>query len=152
MDVHRARVKTSYDFLSIAAQNFGIHQEIMTMKVSRAMHVVIAMLLFTLCGAAQELPTDETAPLVLVRIIPMSGVEGRFDHMAVDNQNGRVFASVYGNDTVQVLDTQRGARIHSLEAGFIKPRWWSTFPIQTASWCPVKATAPARFLTLTPTN
>jgi DNA-binding beta-propeller fold protein YncE len=94
----------------------------MTMKVSRALHIVIAVLLFTLCGAAQELPTDETAPLVLVRIIPMPGVEGRFDHMAVDNQNGRVFASVYGNDTVQVLDTQRGARIRNIEAGFIKPQ------------------------------
>jgi DNA-binding beta-propeller fold protein YncE len=92
------------------------------MKVSQAMNTAIAMLLFTLCGAAQELPTDESAPLVLDRIIPIPGVEGRFDHMAVDNEHGRVFASVYGNDSVEVLDTARGRRIHSIQEGFIKPQ------------------------------
>jgi DNA-binding beta-propeller fold protein YncE len=92
------------------------------MKVSQAMNTAMAMLLFTLCGAAQELPTDETAPLVLDRIIPIPGIEGRFDHMAVDNEHGRVFASVYGNDSVEVLDTARGRRIHSIQEGFIKPQ------------------------------
>ncbi len=92
------------------------------MKLSRPVYVVIAMLLFALCGAAQELPTDETAPLVLVRIIPIPGVEGRFDHMAVDNSGGRVFAAVYGNDSVETIDTARGRRVHSIQEGFIKPQ------------------------------
>jgi len=93
------------------------------MKIFRTLLIVASILFFSFPGAAQETPsTDEYAPLVLVRIIPMDGVEGRFDHMAVDNKNGRIFASVYGNDTVQVLDVQRGRRIHSIEAGFIKPQ------------------------------
>lgn len=92
------------------------------MKVFPAAYVVIAMLLFALYGAAQELPTDETAPLVLVRIIPIPGVEGRFDHMAVDNGGGRVFAAIYGNDSVEVIDTARGTRVRSLQEGFIKPQ------------------------------
>jgi len=74
------------------------------MKVLRDAYVMIALLLFSVCGAAQQLPTDESAPLVLVRIIPIPGA-GRFDHLAVDNNGGRVFAAVYGNDSVEVLDT-----------------------------------------------
>ena len=58
------------------------------MKLFRTVYVMIAFLLFSVCGAAQELPSDESAPLVLVRVIPIPGVAGRFDHMAVDNNSG----------------------------------------------------------------
>lgn len=99
------------------------------MKPFQALQIPLLVLLFCTCGAAQEtLPTDESAPLVLVRIIPIPGVEGRFDHMAVDNQNGRVFASVYGNDSVEVLDTARGKRIRSIQEGFIKPQMVAYLP------------------------
>jgi len=99
------------------------------MNPRRALKISVLLLLFSVCGRAQEtLPTDESAPLVLVRIIPIPGVEGRFDHMAVDNKNGRVFASVYGNDSVEVLDAQRGRRIHSIQEGFIKPQMVAYLP------------------------
>jgi DNA-binding beta-propeller fold protein YncE len=95
----------------------------------RTLQIFALVMLSAICGFAQEtLPADETAPLVFVRIIPIPGVEGRFDHMAVDNQNGRVFASVYGNDSVEVLDTQRGKRIHSIQEGFIKPQMVAYLP------------------------
>ena len=63
----------------------------------------ILVLLFATIGiAAQDNPSNaEFAPLVLVRIIPMPGVEGRFDHMAVDNKTGRVFAANYGINLIQ---------------------------------------------------
>jgi hypothetical protein len=89
---------------------------------------MIALLLFSVCGAAQQLPTDESAPLVLVRIIPIPGVVGRFDHMAVDNRGGRVFAAVYGNDSVAVLDTARGRRDRSVKEEFIKPQMVAYLP------------------------
>src|ERR1700730_19066005 len=80
-------------------------------------------------ATGQEAPSnDEFAPIVLVRIIPMADVEGRFDHMAVDNRSGRVFAAVYGNDSVEVLDVQRGKRIHSIQEGFIKPQMVAYIP------------------------
>ena len=95
----------------------------------RAVYVIIMLfLLFPFCGAAQELPTDELAPLVLVRIIPIPGVMGRFDHMAVDNNGGRVFAAVYGNDSVEVLDTARGTRDKSIHEGFNKPQMVAYLP------------------------
>lgn len=99
------------------------------MKRFHILQISAFVMLCSICGAAQEtLPADESAPLVLVRIIPIPGVEGRFDHMAVDNKNGRVFAPVYGNDSVEVLDTQRGKRIHSIQEGFIKPQMVAYLP------------------------
>jgi len=81
-------------------------------------------------GAAQEQApsNDEFAPLVLVRIIPMPDVQGRFDHMAVDNKTGRLYAAVYGNDSVQVLETQRGKRVHSINEGLTKPQMTAYLP------------------------
>ena len=98
------------------------------MKLLPALSVIIPGLLFSVCGAAQQLPADESAPLVLVRIIPIPGVVGRFDHMAVDNGGGRVFAAVYGNDSVEVLDTARGRLERSLKEGFIKPQMVAFLP------------------------
>jgi DNA-binding beta-propeller fold protein YncE len=99
------------------------------MKSVRTGFVALFVLLACACAAAQEtLPSDESAPLVLVRIIPIPGVEGRFDHMAVDNKTGRVFASVYGNDSVEVVDTARGRRARSIQEGFIKPQMVAYLP------------------------
>ena len=98
------------------------------MKPLPAVSVIIPGLLFSVCGAAQQLPADESAPLVLVRIIPIPGVVGRFDHMAVDSGGGRVFAAVYGNDSVEVLDTARGRLERSLKEGFIKPQMVAFLP------------------------
>ena len=99
------------------------------MKLCRALWMSIAILLVPFwAAAAQELPTDESAPLVLVRIIPIPGVLGRFDHMAVDNSGGRVFAAIYGNDSVEVVDTARGVRSRSLQDGFIKPQMVAYLP------------------------
>jgi len=92
------------------------------MRLLRLLQIPVLVLLVAFGVAAQELPTDETAPLVLDRIIPIPGVIGRFDHMAVDNGNGRVFAANYGNDSVEVLDTARGRRDRSIQEGFIKPQ------------------------------
>jgi len=98
------------------------------MKPWRAIWMLMAILFVPSCTTAQELPTDESAPLVLVRIIPIPGVQGRFDHMAVDNSGGRVFAAIYGNDSVEVVDTARGIRARSLQEGFIKPQMVAYLP------------------------
>jgi DNA-binding beta-propeller fold protein YncE len=92
------------------------------MKLTRLVYVIMAAFLISAGAAAHELPSDETAPLVLDRIIPIPGVLGRFDHMAVDNGHGRVFAAIYGNDSTEVIDTARGIRTRSIQEGFIKPQ------------------------------
>jgi hypothetical protein len=94
--------------------------------------ICLAFLLMFACRTAGQEPasSDEFAPLVLVRIIPMPDVEGRFDHMGVDPKSNRVFAAVYGNDSVEVLDVARGKRIQSIHAGFSKPQMAMYLPDQ----------------------
>jgi DNA-binding beta-propeller fold protein YncE len=75
---------------------------------------VIAILTTTVL-AQQSFPPRAVPSLLLVRTIPLPGVEGRFDHMALDPKGARLFATVYGNDTVEVIDLRRSKRVHSIE-------------------------------------
>ena len=47
----------------------------------------------------QDKPT-----LRLVQTIPLSGVSGRLDHMAVDLEKKRLFVAAVANGTLEVLD------------------------------------------------
>jgi len=70
----------------------------------------------------QQIPSEEkNEPLVLYRIIPMSA-KGRIDHMTVDTSTGRVFAAVYGNDTVDVLDVRRAREVAVIRDGLSEPQ------------------------------
>jgi DNA-binding beta-propeller fold protein YncE len=46
--------------------------------------------------------------------IPLPGVEGRIDHLALDASGERLFVCALGNNTVEVLDLRKGERIHSI--------------------------------------
>jgi DNA-binding beta-propeller fold protein YncE len=95
----------------------------MTVERPRVLSAALLFAFLSTAGALAQTPSnDEFAPLVLVRIIPMADVQGRFDHMGVDPETNRVFAAVYGNDSVEVLDVARARRIESLHGGFIKPQ------------------------------
>ena len=49
-----------------------------------------------------------TAPtLELVSTIALPGVKGRIDHLSVDVNGHRIFVAALGNDTVEIIDTQR---------------------------------------------
>src|SRR5205814_4817325 len=74
--------------------------------------VVAAMV--TLAHASEPLPR-------LVAAIPLPGVEGRIDHMALDDSGQRLFVVALGNNTVEVLDLRAGRRIRSL-TGFSEPQ------------------------------
>ena len=101
----------------------------MTGKQSGAACLAVLFAFFAPLAAQEQAPSnDEFAPLVLVRIIPMPDVQGRFDHMAVDNKTGRLYAAVYGDDSVQVLETQRGKRVHSINEGLTKPQMIAYLP------------------------
>jgi DNA-binding beta-propeller fold protein YncE len=101
----------------------------MTMKRSVAACLAVLFAFLAKGFTQEQAPSnDEFAPLVLVRIIPMPDVQGRFDHMAVDNKTGRLYAAVYGNDSVQVLETQRGKRVHIISEGLTKPQMVAYLP------------------------
>jgi DNA-binding beta-propeller fold protein YncE len=56
----------------------------------------------------------EEKALKLKQTIPLSGVEGRIDHLALDPSGERLFVCALGNNTVEVLDLRKGERIHSI--------------------------------------
>src|SRR5213596_291723 len=81
------------------------------------MKVVSTLLLGALVvgGHAQESMT-----LKLTQTIPLPGVNGRFDHFAVDVKGLRLFVAALGNNTLEVLDLAAGRRLKSI-AGLHKP-------------------------------
>jgi YVTN family beta-propeller protein len=53
-----------------------------------------------------------TEPLRQVATIPMLGVEGRIDHLAVDVAQQRLFVAALGNNTLEVIDAAGHKVIH----------------------------------------
>ena len=51
---------------------------------------------------------------MLERTIPLPGVSGRIDHMAVDFRRGRLFVAELGNGSVDVVDLAAGKAIHRI--------------------------------------
>lgn len=70
----------------------------------------------------QEDRTDRTHGTVLrmVQAIPLPGVEGRIDHLAIDLQHQHLFVAALGNNTLEVLDLRNGKRPRSI-TGLQKP-------------------------------
>ena len=58
--------------------------------------------------------TAVAQPFKLEKTIPMPGVEGRFDHMAVDAAGKRLIVAALGNNTVEVIDFGGGKRLQTL--------------------------------------
>ena len=54
------------------------------------------------------------SPLQFLKSIPLPGVEGRFDHFALDLQGNRLFAAALGNGSVEVFDLKTDRRLHTI--------------------------------------
>jgi len=67
------------------------------------------------------------AGLHLVQAIPLPGVEGRIDHLAVDVQRRRLFVAALGNNTGEVVDLSKGVRVQGI-SGFHEPQGISFVP------------------------
>jgi glutamine cyclotransferase len=60
--------------------------------------------------------TDEhnSTLLQLKQTIALPGVEGRIDHLDVDISGQRLFVCALGNNTVEVVDLNKGERVHTI--------------------------------------
>ena len=54
------------------------------------------------------------APLRFVESIPLQGVEGRIDHMALDSTGQRLFVAALGNNTVEVINLKSHKVVQSI--------------------------------------
>ena len=77
---------------------------------SKAACVTVALC----CTGIVTVAAQSAAPLKLKQTIPLSGVEGRVDHLAYDPAGERLFVCALGNNTVEVLDLRKGERVHSI--------------------------------------
>src|SRR6267378_7751786 len=70
------------------------------------------------------LAQDQTpaAPLRLLQKLPLPGLDGALDHMAIDVHGQRLFIPAEQHGTVEVLDLRTGKRIRTISAA----RWPST--------------------------
>ncbi len=76
---------------------------------------VISLLSSAALACAAELESP-----VIQQTISLPAVTGRFDHATSDPATHRLFFAALGNETVEVVDTSAGKRIHSL-TGLRKP-------------------------------
>ena len=68
--------------------------------------VALTLVLAMICLG--RVHAEQPQPLVLVKTIPLEGVEGRLDHLAVDSGKNLLYVSAVTNDSVEVVNTQEG--------------------------------------------
>jgi DNA-binding beta-propeller fold protein YncE len=74
-----------------------------------------ALAIFTaVVGSYLVAAESDSAPFQLKQTIPLPGVEGRIDHLDVDISGQRLFVCALGNNTVEVVDLNKGERVHSI--------------------------------------
>jgi DNA-binding beta-propeller fold protein YncE len=69
--------------------------------------------------------------LKLTATIPLPNISGRIDHLAFDAARRRLFVAALGNDTVEVIDTDRNTRVQGL-SGFHEPQGVAMLPEMNA--------------------
>ena len=78
------------------------------------MKCLVAMCVGLLAAAFVPAYGQDKLTLRLVQTIPLPGVSGRLDHMAVDLEKKRLFVAAVANGTLEVLDLAAGKVINSL--------------------------------------
>ena len=71
--------------------------------------------------------SQERVPLKLVRTIRLPGIEGDFDHFALDLRGHRLFLAEEDHHTVEVFDSRTFKSLRSI-AGFARPHWLLYLP------------------------
>jgi DNA-binding beta-propeller fold protein YncE len=66
------------------------------------------------CTAFSAASPEAAAPLRLIKTVDLPGVEGDFDHFAVDLKGNRLFLAAEEHHTVEVFDLQTAKPVHSI--------------------------------------
>jgi len=78
-------------------------------RINVSLAIVIAA-----AGSCLTVAESNDAKIELKRTIPLPGVEGRIDHFDFDAAGERLFVCALGNNTVEVIDLNKGERIHTI--------------------------------------
>jgi DNA-binding beta-propeller fold protein YncE len=74
----------------------------------------VLFIVITIAGGCLAVAGAGDGQIKLKRTIPLPGVEGRLDHLDVDEAGERLFLCALGNNTVEVIDLRKGERVHSI--------------------------------------
>ena len=83
--------------------------------------VVFVCAALALCQSSPGQTTATAGPLVQISSIPLPGVEGRLDHLALDPRSQRLFVAGLENHTVEVVDLAKRRRVHQI-TGISEPQ------------------------------
>jgi DNA-binding beta-propeller fold protein YncE len=86
----------------------------------RTWDAAILVSILVAAGSAQ-------GPAVLKQTIELPAVQGRIDHLALDPARQQLFVAALGNNTIEVVDLQKGVRARSLD-GFHEPQGIAILP------------------------
>ena len=64
------------------------------------------------CNGQEQFGTEN---LALEKTIEMPGVAGRIDHMSINLKDNIVYVAALGNNSVEVIDLNRGSLLHSIK-------------------------------------
>ena len=85
----------------------------MTLHHNTVCRKLLAMALIVV-PAVLNAGAGEPASLRLIQTIPLKGAAGRVDHMAVDNQHGRLFVANLSNNSLDIVDLKAGKLIKQI--------------------------------------
>lgn len=84
-------------------------------------YIVLTALLCSIFSGCKSQPEFGTDFLHLEKIIPLPGVRGRIDHMAIDLKDQVIYVAALGNNTLEVISLLTGKVIHSI-GGLSEPQ------------------------------
>ncbi len=105
------RPKIFHNFIRQSA-----YRLIAPIRIAPFAFAVAALLLLPALVSAQS-----SAPLRLEKSIPLPGVKGRIDHMAIDLAGKRIFVSALGNNTIEVVNFDSGKVLKTI-TGLSEPQ------------------------------
>ena len=73
-----------------------------------------SLVMLTLLGLSGRMESQTPTALKLIKKIPLPQVQGRIDHLAFDAAGDRLFVCALGNDSLEVIDLRKQARVHSI--------------------------------------
>jgi len=88
------------------------------MTMSRVLPLLLLLIFAALPACGQGPSNPASAPLFLDRTIPLKGVQGRIDHLALDINHRRLFVAAFGNGSVEAVALDDGkvvGRIRGLD-------------------------------------
>lgn len=83
--------------------------------------------LMGLVACAPQDASGRPAPLVLEQTIPLPGVTGRIDHLALDKSQDRLFVAALGNGSVEAVDLRAGKVVGRI-TGLAEPQGIAVLP------------------------